>query len=98
MRKKKIDKYLRVLRACDVRSKSSDVIVCVGLPSGMLYLGNRQLQLDHVLRFGDWGLEGRIQEQDAIQVLPASHRVVIHKQDLVHCWEVLTPHTSPRFS
>lgn len=61
------------------------------------YLGNRQLQLDHVLRFGDRGLEGRVQEQDAIQVLPASHRVVIHKQDLVHCWEVLTPHASPRF-
>lgn len=84
------------------RSKSSEVMVCVRVwgvwPWGKPYLSDRQLQLDHVLRFGDRGLESCVEEQDAIQVLPTSHRIVIHKQDLVHCWEVLTPHASPRFS
>ena len=62
------------------------------------YLGDRQLQLDQVLWFGDRGLEGRVQQQDAIQVLPATHRIVVHKQDLVYCREILTSHTSPGFS
>lgn len=62
------------------------------------YLCDGQLQLNHVLGFGHWRLKGCVQEQDAIQVLPASYCIVIHKKHLVHCRKVLTPDTAARFS
>ncbi|TNN41484.1 hypothetical protein EYF80_048342 [Liparis tanakae] len=62
------------------------------------HLGDRQLQLNHVLGLGHRRLEGRVQEQDAVQVLPASHCIVVHKKNLVHCWKVLTPDSTAGFS
>lgn len=67
-------------------------------PACSSHLCDGQLQLNHVLRLGHWRLEGRVQQQDAIQVLPASHCIVIHKKHLVHCRKVLTPDTTTRFS
>lgn len=58
------------------------------------YLCDRELQLDHVLRLGHGSLQSRVQEQNSVQVLPASHCVIVHKQDLIHRREVLTPHTA----
>lgn len=62
------------------------------------HLCDRQLQLDHVLRLRHRRLQSCVQEQDAIQVLPASHCIVVHKKHLVHCRKVLTPDTAARFS
>lgn len=61
------------------------------------YLCDWQLQLDHILRLGHGRLERRVQEQDAVQVLPASHCVVVHKQHLVHCREVLASDATAGF-
>lgn len=72
---------------------------CETAPDSVLsYLGDRQLQLDHILRLGHRGLEGRVQQQDAVEVFSASHRIVVHKQHLVHRGEVLAPDTAARFS
>lgn len=62
------------------------------------YLGNGQLQLHHVFWLGHRGLESRVQKKDPIQVLPTANGVIVHKQHLIHGWEVLTPHPAPRFS
>lgn len=60
------------------------------------HLRDGQLQLDHVLRLGDGGLEGGVEQQDAVQVLPAAHGVVVHEQHLVHRREVLAPDAAAR--
>lgn len=74
------------------------VCVCVLLRLSAPYLCDGQLQLNHVLRLGHRRLQGCIQQQDAVQVLPASHCIVIHKKHLVHCGKVLTPDTAAGFS
>lgn len=55
----------------------------------LTYLCDWQLQLNDILRLGHRGLQRRVQEQDAVQILPTSHCIVVHKQHLVHCREVL---------
>lgn len=62
------------------------------------YLCDRQLQLNYILRLGNWRLKRCIQEQDAIQVFPASYCKVVHKKHLVHSRKVLTSYTATRFS
>lgn len=65
---------------------------------GSSYLCDGQLQVNHILRLAHRRLQSGIQQQDAIQVLPASHCIVIHEKHLVHRGDVLTPDTTAGFS
>lgn len=62
------------------------------------YLGDGQLQVNQIFSLAHRGLEGSVQQQDAVEVLPTPDCVVIHKKHLVHGGDVLTPDATARFS